>query len=1324
MRNRGKQCMKICTFCNWEVGEWESSASIKFCGRCGQPLISTEDTSTQNSFTLSSDLYASDNEETLASENTKFISPNNRERTDTSVRRSVPNLPNTPIPAIPDEEIEFVPFQGTLLAQSQLYTDQVPYEGIPYIYGPPTPIPPISPPPPPPLTSHPTQRLQSSPSQRHATTSPSTYSRKQHRSIRLASLAVVIAAFIALCILGVVVAFFPKPTPTPTPTLTPVAQLVGEPIPGQKMILHGDRFTPGETVIILIDYNTPTAFSGPLPANSMRIGGLFFQHTAPPTGIKEVVGANGTFSYTLTIDLNWPVGSVHTVYVYKQDGKLIKLPSFTVITPTTSTGLIGCLDDTDAVRIGPIAETSTQPITRTIPLCAVGSGQINWTAHWDQKWLTLPSSGQVPAPQGGMLTLSASAKGLKPGSYTTTILFSSRQSNTSLPLNVVLMIVKSGSTGPQISLPPVQGITCVSAAPQSLSFTSVANQPTRLSKNVNITNCGASGKLSSSITTNDGKSWLGITPAQGTISSAEFQGVSITVSSAALAPGEYAGKITFQIGSSNAEVDVMFTVRQRTTPISCIDASPQSLTFVGVSGQNDPPSKSLLLTNCGATAQWSILPVTNDGTDWLHSGLYSHALNEGGRQQINVGVSSAYLQKGVYSGALIVSMGSNSVKINITFIVQAACLHVDYPVLVFKSNVGEGALQNIVPITNCGDAGSWYASTDDDAHWLSIDRNSGRLSAGASQRIAVDVSGAHLHEGVYTGNILFIMGTSTVTVQVKFIIVKPTIICISTNANALAFTTFEDENPDSQIVTIGNCGNTTEIWTASLHGTAWLRTDVSKGTLKTGDAQDIRVLLVGKHFVAGMYTGHITFSTSAGTKDVQVTLTVHKRLVPCITVNPVSLAFSSTIVGGRASTPTAQKVQITNCGDAGSLSATPSTNDGAPWLVTTPTTANLSPAATSNVTITVNSSGLSIGSYTATIPFTITVNTGARSVVNVRVQLSVVQQTTQHSLCTVSPSALTFTSTWGQLAPSAQHITLTNCSANDTWTESDGSLGMFNLATYSGILNNSGSQTVSITPTSSALAPGQYTYPFTFTTGSGEITSVIATWNVRQPPNPICIQANSSSLRFPDQSGNTSGVVSFSNCGAFPGNITVTGSTTSWLTVGSYGSGSFPTGYGPSIFVNTDSTNLSPGLHSGTITATITTRQGAKSVSLYVTYMVPTPPPQPPSTPVPTPTSTSVVPTDTPTDTPIVATNTPTDTPVPATTPTDTPVLVTPTDTPILTPTDTSIPGQTPTPTDTQVPTPTDTPIPSPTPTDTPVPTPTDTPTTGQTPTGTPTAGP
>ncbi|MBV9689380.1 MAG: hypothetical protein JO202_06690 [Ktedonobacteraceae bacterium] len=1337
--------MKTCTFC-----QRGASDDSKFCGQCGRRLIGPDTPSTGNSVTRSSGEHVSQTLGTSATGDTTFRPSKSEENKDEDLEHEIlrpfddldaehaTTIASDESKEGEDEEEVLVPFPplwenaatqplGDVVAQPPLHIDQVPYEKVPNIPAqPPQPAQLYQVAPPPSVVSP--SPVAAPPPHVSATTRRPPHYPRHH--IRPTCLVIVALGVIATSVVGgLIFAFFPKPVPPGTPS----AKLVGEPILGQKMILHGDKFMPGETVIVAID-NKPLALNQSSSFTTMSIAGLFFQHAAqaPLGGTKEIVLADGTFSVSIPVDPSWPIGSVHTVYVYKPDGTLVKNLSFVVMaSPTASTGLKGCLGEAGPITLGPVSEGSNKPVSKTVALCTEGAGPVNWTAKWDQKWLQLPSSGGIPAPEQATVTMSGSANGLKPGNYKTTVLFTSKQSTTRVPLNVVLVVVKAGPTGTTN-----RHVDCVSASPPLVSFDDVAGNANLLSRNVTVNNCGDRGTWSASLSTRDGKSWLGMDVSQGTLDNGGAQDIAVTVSSAALTPGAYTGQIQLTIGSSSINVDVRFTVRSaQKSPPPCLNVSPQQgLTYIGTAGQTDLLSKPLVLVNCGTAGHWSISTVTDDGANWIHLGLNSHELNARDTQRVAVSVSSAQLTSGTYTGRLIVALGSFSVRVNVTFIVRDSCLKVTYPSFSFSSNGGQSPLQNVEILHNCGDTGTWYGavSTDDGGNWLTLNRTSDQLAANRTESLTLTVSDAQLQEGIHTGRILFIMGRSRQIVQVTFTIAHLRS-CFSVNTNALTFTTVQGRNPDEQDLLIWNCGNTLDVWTASVD-VPWLHTNLSQGSLKSGDSpQFVHVTLSSADLPSGPYQGHITFSAGPIVRGVQINLMVQPRPA-CIIADRTSLAFTrmantSTASSSLVHTPVEElsqssgsrsanvlrlstvsngepiglslsplayqlsnrrvsiaQVKVMNCGGAGTLSINTTTDDGAPWLSAALDHENLDvirPTSVASISVSAN---LTVGTYTGTVQFVMKTDAGAEATASVEVILTVLPPPTS-SNCQAIPSTLSFTSMWGQPSPSAQNVTLKDCSGNDDWEESDGSNGLFNLNVYDGILDNTGSQVISVSP-GSAPNPGQYTYTLTFTTGAGQMVLVNATWNITAPPNPACIQASSSSLSF-DQYDDSSVGIDFTNCGADTGSIAVTGSTSdgaNWLVIqpgGDYpidGSGSYPTGHGLTASVNVNRTNLAPGQYNGSVKATIATGQSSQSVTVNITLSVPTPVTQP--TPVPTDT-----PPPTPTDTP---TPSPTDTPTPTPTATST-------DTPTPTPTATSTDTPTPTPTDTPTPSPTDTPTPTPT---------------------------
>ncbi len=1257
--------MRTCKFCHSE-----SPDDSNFCGQCGQRIYAPGETSTGDNITLATLWPVRNDTGVDVGENTPFTTSNSAINKETDSRHDTPITgvdedwdheilhtyddvddehaatvvhENAEVEEEGDEEErKLAPFLPTMpgsdsiqpagsapLAQDPLYIDQVPSANPPRIPG--QPASGIvqsseSPPPqfPQPVQPAPAPQVQLAPLHNTIPRQELIHPQPRHHLLFLRHhhlrppclVVVVVSSILASIIIAIMIAFFPQTHPSSSP----FAELIGAPILGKTMVLHGGNFVPGEIVTYTIDVRLGASPQGNAlagPSHGMNTNALLFapHPVQSPTLQHKTVGSDGAFNATIFIDPSWPASSTHTVYVYNQDSKLIRSLPFTVVVLIAQTGLVGCVSGADPIILGPISEGSNQRGSKTITLCTTGSGLVDWTARWDQQWLQLDHSGQITAPQHGQVTFSASANGLKPGSYTTPVIFSSQQSSVKVLLSVTLVILKKASSV-NTSLP---GTACVSATPQSLSFANTAMQSNTLLQRVTLNNCGNAVTWSASVSTNDGKQWLGINSSRGTLQSGGLQDIIIAASSANLPPGTFTGHVNFNMGSSNGEVQVTFKVRPPPQAPPCINVNSQPLIFMGFAGQSDPSSQQVTLANCGAAGHWAASIVTDDGVNWLNINPAGGDLKEGGTQQVSVIVSSTPLlaNKGTYRGTITFAMGSSIVTVNVTFIVKPQCIRAGPQSLLFESTAGQGdPSPQSVTIANCGAGGKWFGSvsTNDGANWLNINQSSSNLNVGIAQGIAVNVSGAQLSPGIYTGQVLFAVGSSTAAVRVTFIVKQPKQ-CISVNTDALNFTSIQDQgDPEPQTVTIGPCGGT-GIWSSSIstdNGAPWISTGSSGGELKGGTFQDISIRLSTVGLSVGKHVGYITFSIGSSSKNVKITLLVQPRLsTACISPAQRSLTFTSIAVVNSAtsgtnsiqeSRPGSQTEGITNCGDTGSWSVpVPSvTDDGVNWLGVKSVRGDLQAGESTGVAVTVDSNSLKAGTYTATIPFIITTKAGATATARVGVTLTV--SSSSSSVCKANPPSLTFTSVWGKDLPAALDVALTNCGANDSWTESDDSGTSLNIFPYKGNLDSKGGQVISVRiddPTT--IPPKSYKYSLTFTTGAGNLVVVPVTWNLLPSTNQACIQADTSSLSFSATQGESTGAgLNFIICGTYGGKVSVVPSTTdgaNWLTVKYLnGSGPYPVGYGPHSLISLNSTNLTSGkTYSGSIKATIITPQGSQA---------------------------------------------------------------------------------------------------------------------------------
>ena len=207
---------------------------------------------------------------------------------------------------------------------------------------------------------------------------------------------------------------------------------------------------------------------------------------------------------------------------------------------------------------------------------------------------------------------------------------------------------------------------------------------------------------------------------------------------------------------------------------------------------------------------------------------------------------------------------------------------------------------------------------------------------------------------------------------------------------------------------------------------------------------------------------------------------------PTIGLSPTSLGFTG-VQGGA--NPSAQIVSVTNTG-GGTLSW--SVSDNAAWL-------SLSPAsgtAPGSATVGVNTSGLTVGTYNATI--TVTATGATNTPQTVPVSLTVTAAAVPPTIG-LSPSSLSFTGVQGGANPANQTLGITNTGGGAmSWSVSDN-------ATWLSLSPNSGSTapgTVAASVSLASLTAGTYNATITVTASGATNTprTVPVALTVTAPP--------------------------------------------------------------------------------------------------------------------------------------------------------------------------------------------------------------------------------
>jgi len=266
-----------------------------------------------------------------------------------------------------------------------------------------------------------------------------------------------------------------------------------------------------------------------------------------------------------------------------------------------------------------------------------------------------------------------------------------------------------------------------------------------------------------------------------------------------------------------------------------------------------------------------------------------------------------------------------------------------------------------VDITNSGGGTlSWNIGTPtyyQGSEWLTVFPSAGTTST-ETDTITITVDRTGLLSGNYNAQIPVNSNGGIKYIDVTMDVAGPK---ISLSTNQLDFGTTDT----LKTVEIGNIGAGILHWSTTINynqGSNWLTINPSSGNTETTDTINFTVDRSGLD--AGSYTATVVFDSDGGTGIVNVSMEV---LGPEFEVNPSSLNFGDTL--------TSLTFEVQNVG-AGEFSWTIDTSqityepvDVTGWIKTVePITGTVSVGNPSEVTVTIDRTGLTQGGYSATIP--------------------------------------------------------------------------------------------------------------------------------------------------------------------------------------------------------------------------------------------------------------------------------------------------------------------------------------------------------------------
>jgi hypothetical protein len=701
------------------------------------------------------------------------------------------------------------------------------------------------------------------------------------------------------------------------------------------------------------------------------------------------------------------------------------------------------------------------PASQAIEVLNAGSGTLNWTVTASTSdggdWLSAsPPSGTAPTTASVQIfPETLPGQGVTPGTFTGQLLFQTNGDSVTVPVNVVVgasvfnqvnpinFIMPSGGTNGQAD--PLPQVLTIASTDSNFNF----NAP--------------------SVSTEDGGSWLQVTPAGPCCRTPEA--FTVVVSAATLPAGTYTGQVLFSTGTASMTVPVTLAILP--SGAASFSGLPGELSFSMLPG-SAPPAQTFQLGNAGAgTLNWTVYGSTADGGSWLNvSPLSGTAPSTVTVSIIPNSLPQLGVADGTFTGQLVFQEAGDTVTVPVNVLVGSGIFNQLNPVA-FTMLYGAG---NPLPqtltvasnsITNFNVNAFPYTSSG--TNWLEISP-AGNLCCGTPRVLTVSVNAASLLPGTYSGEIFLTnsdAGTIAMTIPVTLTVADPNAAFFDDITGQVSFNFAPTStNPPTQTLSIRNAGFGALSWTATpttSDGGAWL-TVAPSGIAPSMVTVGVDVTNLPGMGVAGYYTGQILFQ-SAGSS---VTVPVGVVIQPDVFGPPMPMPPLTFSVGN----PQSQTLSVSATGSNFSFSAAAASGRGGNWL-----SISGSGSTPKSITVNVDLAGLSAGTYTGditlidssnnmamTVPVILTGNALATTTTLTSSPASVIFGQPVTLTATVTPAAATGNVTFADGSTILKTVTLTGGAATYTSTFPLGTNSL--SATYSGSTTyapSTGSYTLNVT---------------------------------------------------------------------------------------------------------------------------------------------------------------------------------------------------------------------------------------------------------------------
>lgn len=748
-------------------------------------------------------------------------------------------------------------------------------------------------------------------------------------------------------------------------------------------------FSPTPQVVTL---NNPGLLPLQWNASSSTTDGSNWLSASPSSG---TVSKGGSQSVTVSVDSSQLLPGVYygsITFASQGSPTAVNSPQTIYVSVTISPQC--------ALQVSPGALTFSgvylqpSPVAKTI---SVGTSQscaaaLTWRVSaftvTGGRWLGVSAAtGITPSSPG----VSVNVTGLKPGTYSGSLVFSSAAGTQTIPVTLVI----GQPTTPIIA-----------AAPALFKVNGVVRQAAPSLNSVVLSNSGGGPLTWSAVAaTTVGGAWLSVSPPSGLLAAQQSATLSVkVVVLTTLTPGTYTGSVTItgtdSAGHAAAGSPQILPVTLIVQAPCTIATSLPALTFQSVAGQPAPAPQQVTISAAGACANalsWSAAVATVPaGGTWLTATPAAGTVTTAAPSLTSVGIVNTGLVAGTYSGSITITALDSVTHlqvglpqtVTVTLTVLPVCTLQPPSVTgeVFSSPAGVNPAAQTFTIGVAGACTGNVTITptvtmSSGSGWLAVSPASAPVAANGSATFTVSVTSAALASGSYAGSIsLAAVNSAGVAIAgspqslgVTLTVTAPPALSVTSGSLTFNIT----PGPSTQNITITNSGGSPLNWNAALASGApsyVTITSPASGTLAAGASATLTISVNATGLPGGttastsVTINAVDAATGGAVKGNPATIPISITVTappPAMQLSATTLNFTTT----AGTNPPPQTITITNTG-GGTLSWTAGT-PSQPWLTVTPSSGSDAAGGTSTPSFNVNVTGLAAGNtYTATVVFT------------------------------------------------------------------------------------------------------------------------------------------------------------------------------------------------------------------------------------------------------------------------------------------------------------------------------------------------------------------